>query len=179
MIKKLQKTILLSSLFLLANCGQNEQVSPPFDRNPKEVVTLGETSVEIYDFDNFEPFTQVADDRIHVINFWATWCVPCVKELPYFEQLGEKYPEVEVVLVSLDFSTKVESSLIPFIEDNKLKSEVIMLHDPNGNEWIPKIDKNWSGAIPATLIYKNKKSKFFEQSFNFAELEKEILKFKE
>lgn len=168
--------IALFTLIVLVSCEAKPEVNR-FERNPKEIVEVGETKLEIYDFENFLPFTTQEDDKIHIINFWATWCIPCVKELPYFEQLGEKYPEVEITLVSLDFENKVESNLIPFIEKNKLQSEVIMLHEPDGNAWIPKIDPDWSGAIPATIIYKNKKKEFYEQSFNFEELEKEYLKF--
>lgn len=149
-----------------------------FKRNPKEEVVADGVKLEIYDFQNFEPFLSQDNDRIHVINFWATWCVPCVKELPYFEQLGEKYPEIKVILVSLDFRKAIESDLIPFIVENDLKSEVIMLHEPDANSWVPKIDPDWSGAIPATIIYRGNKSEFYEQSFTFEELETEVQKFK-
>jgi hypothetical protein len=100
-----------------------------------------------------------------------------VAELPYFEQLGEAYPEIDLTLVSLDFPSLLEKNLIPFIQKNKLKSEVIVLDEPDGNTWIPQIDENWSGAIPATIIYKNDKSAFYEQSFTFETLEKEIKTF--
>lgn len=184
---KLLILVFLSGLLTLScSTNENKKANNPidsetevasFERNPKDVVTVDDVKLEVYDFENFEPFTKRMDNKIHIINFWATWCIPCVKELPYFEQLSEKYPTVEILLVSMDFSTKIESDLIPFIQKNKLKSEVIMLHEPDGNSWIPKIDPNWSGAIPATIIYKNDKVKFYEQSFTFEELETEYLKF--
>lgn len=141
---------------------------------PKDSVVLEGISVTIYDFENFKPFLNRMDNKIHVINFWATWCKPCVAELPAFEELGENYPDLEVTLVSLDFLKAIESSLIPFIIKNELKSEVIVLNEPDANAWIPQIDENWSGAIPATIIYKNEKSQFFEQSFTYEELEREV-----
>ncbi len=144
----------------------------------KETIVEGNISLDVYDFKGFEKLLKLKDDKIHVVNFWATWCVPCVKELPYFDQLNAQYDDVEVLLVSMDFKSSVKKSLIPFIEERKLLSRVILLDDPDENTWIPKIDKNWTGAIPATIIYNKDKSSFYERSFNFEELEKEILKFK-
>lgn len=133
--------------------------------------------VKSYDFNSFESFLKKEDDTIYVINFWATWCLPCVKELPYFEQINQKYKgqNVKVILVSLDMPKKIETSLIPFIINKKLQSEVIHLDDPDANSWIEKVDKNWSGALPATYIYNKKGKMFYERSFTFEELEKEVL----
>ena len=172
------------SLTMLSSCGsseiENTDISEvaSFERNPKEVVSANGIDLEIYDFENFQAFMNRDDDQIHVINFWATWCVPCVQELPYFEQLLGKHPDITMTLVSLDFRKAVESDLIPFIIENELKSDVIMLHEPDANSWVPKIDPDWSGAIPATIIYRGNESSFYEQSFTFEELENELLKFK-
>lgn len=146
-----------------------------------ETIKIGTDSIqlEVYDFNGFKKFLNVKDDKVYVINFWATWCAPCVKELPHFEALNKKYDhsKVEVILVSLDFPHLYETKLKPFIKDKKLTSKVIALDDVDMNSWIPQINKDWSGSIPATIIYKNDESKFFEQSFTFEELEKETLNF--
>ena len=145
-----------------------------------EEVRVSDYQLDIYNFNEFETsFLKKEDDMIHIINFWATWCAPCVKELPYFEELNDAYKNknVEVLLVSLDFPKMYEKKLIPFIEDRKLKSKVIALDDPKMNDWIPKISEDWSGAIPATIIYNKDKSQFYERSFNLEELETEIKKF--
>jgi thiol-disulfide isomerase/thioredoxin len=135
--------------------------------------------VPVMDFNGFEPYLHKQNDTTYIINFWATWCVPCVKELPAFEELNEKYSneKVKVLLVSLDFVKHYDTKLLPFIEERKIKSEVILLNDPRSNLWIDKVSPDWSGAIPATLIYKGKKRKFYEQSFSFESLEKELLKY--
>lgn len=44
--------------------------------------------------------------RTTVINFWATWCTPCVAELPYFEQLAQERPDVDVVAVHSSLVTE-------------------------------------------------------------------------
>jgi len=147
-------------------------------RAQKNVYEIDNIRIESYTFENLEPFLHQEDDYTYVVNFWATWCVPCVKELPYFEQLRENYSEknVHVLLVSIDFSKAVETSLVPFLKKEKLKSEVVLLDDADANSWIPKVDENWSGAIPATIIYNQSKRAFFEKSFTYEELESELLK---
>ena len=135
-------------------------------------------TIEVVNFGELEPLLNKKDDnKIHVVNFWATWCAPCIKELPYFEELHTTNNNVEVILVSLDFPDKFESQLIPFVKKNNLRSQVILLDDPNENKWIAEIDESWQGALPATLIYTNTKRAFYARSFTREDLHKEIEKF--
>jgi thiol-disulfide isomerase/thioredoxin len=135
--------------------------------------------LEVYDFEGLQRFLNSKSDKTLVVNFWATWCAPCIKELPYFELLNSKYTDknVEVILVSLDFPKKYDSNLKPYIEKNQLKSKVVALNDPDSNSWIPKISEDWSGAIPATLIINKNRRQFYEQSFTYDELETEVKQF--
>ncbi len=134
--------------------------------------------IESYNYQGIRPFLYKKDDKIHVINFWATWCIPCVEELPYFEKLGAEYADknVEVILISMDFPDKVQSDLTPFIKENNIQSKVIVLDDPDANTWISKVDEDWTGAIPATIIYRNDQRYFYEQSFTYKELKTEVEK---
>lgn len=130
------------------------------------------------DFEN-QYLTNKNDDTTYVINFWATWCKPCVQELPYFEQFNEKHKAepYKVLLVSLDFAENVESKVKPLVAKKNLKSEVVVLADDNASEWIDKVDTTWSGAIPATLIIKNGQRRFYEKSYeSYDELNSEIIK---
>jgi len=164
--------IFIISLLLLISCSKKE-------KETVETIVSENTEIEVYNFDQLESFLSSNTDKTLVVNFWATWCKPCIKELPYFEAIQTKYKDdVRVVLVSLDFSDKLESQLIPFVNENALQSQVVLLDDPYENEWIPKVDSTWSGAIPATLIIKGDKRLFYEKSFTQEELEDEILKFK-
>jgi thiol-disulfide isomerase/thioredoxin len=144
-----------------------------------EVVEQTQPAIPVLDFDAFEPMLHYDDDKTYIINFWATWCRPCIKELPYFEQIGEEYKDknVEVILVSLDFPNSLESRVIPFVERNNLKSKVILLDDVNQNRWIPLVSEEWSGAIPATMIYNKKERKFYEQAFTYEQLLTELKSF--
>lgn len=134
--------------------------------------------IEVYNFEELEKILVSDDDRIYVVNFWATWCKPCIEELPYFEALQSKHSDkVKVLLVSLDFANKLDSQLRPFVKNKNIRSQVILLDDPYENVWIPKIDSSWTGAIPATLIFNKSKRAFYEKSFTQEELNTEISKF--
>lgn len=166
--------ILFQFIWILNGFSQEKFIPKPLKVYAKDGIKL-----KSYNYDGLESYLNQKNDTVYVINFWATWCVPCVKELPHFEKLNQKYKtgKFRMILVSLDFPKMIESRVIPFIKLKKLKAEVIVLNDPDANSWIEKVAKEWSGAIPATVIYRNHKRKFYEQSFTEEELETEIKTF--
>lgn len=154
-------------LILLISCKrENKEYNPAFVEG---------STIKSLNFNDLEGYIKNHPAETLVVNFWATWCAPCVKELPTFEKLGETYAnkDVKVLLVSLDFPEQLEK-LTQFVENKKIQSEVIFLNDGDANEWIPKVDRSWSGAIPATLVVGVKNKKFYERSFNFSQLENEL-----
>lgn len=104
------------------------------------------------------------DNTLYVVNFWATWCKPCIEELPYFEEAGKKYADknVRILLVSLDFASEKEK-VSQFVERKSLQNQVYLLNAGNPNVWIDKIEPGWDGAIPATLMYKGGQKVFFHE----------------
>lgn len=120
-------------------------------------------------------------EHIQVINFWATWCAPCVKEIPLFEKLNAERKDVEVSLVSIDMDLDPNPEKVyRFVERKKLQSNVYILEAANPNKWIDLIDESWSGAIPATLIVNSKTGKrtFIERALQEGELEKLVERLK-
>ncbi|MCX7636912.1 MAG: TlpA family protein disulfide reductase [Cyclobacteriaceae bacterium] len=116
-------------------------------------------------------------EKIQVINFWATWCAPCVKELPLFEKLGQEYPNVKVTLVSMDLDLDPNPDKVyRFIARKKIQSDVLILDEKDPNSYIDQIDKRWSGALPATIIINPKtgQRKFIGRELHEGELEKLI-----
>lgn len=169
--------VCLSVLFI--SCKE-EKATTAQKVDKKEVETsISNATVPSLNYEQLKPLLNKDDNKIYVVNFWATWCAPCVKELPYFERVNQEYKDknVEVLLVSLDFPKKKESKLIPFIEKRNILSEVVLLDDVNEQFWIADISEKWSGAIPATLIYNKDKREFYEKSFTEEELQKEIQSF--
>ncbi len=134
--------------------------------------------VEVYDsFDAFEEALIEDDSKVYVVNFWATWCAPCVKELPHFENLNSSYDdsEVQVVLVSIDFKNQYEKRLLPFLKKKNFSARLIHMSDPKANDWIPKVDESWEGTIPATLFIKKGKRVFAEKAYeSYDELNQEL-----
>lgn len=104
-------------------------------------------------------------NTVYVVNFWATWCAPCVKELPHFEKLNAENKAIKVVLVSLDFKDQYDKKLLPFIKKKNIQSQVVQLTDKDYNTWLPQIDANWSGSIPATMVIKGDEKYFVEKMF--------------
>lgn len=129
-------------------------------------------------YDDLEKAIITNTNTVYVINFWATWCAPCVKEFPHFEKLKAENKNVKVILVSLDFKDQFETKLLPFLEKKKIQSEVVFLSDKNYNDWLSKVDDEWSRAIPATLIIQGQKKLFAERDFNtFEELNEYVNNF--
>ncbi|MDP9046962.1 MAG: TlpA family protein disulfide reductase [Bacteroidota bacterium] len=110
-------------------------------------------------------------DTTYVINFWATWCKPCVKELPEFEKfkMSVKSNPFKILLVSTDLKSKLESGVKPFVKAHQLTGEVYLLNEAP-NSYYEKISADWSGALPGTLIIKNGKKKFHEAAYTYEEL---------
>jgi thiol-disulfide isomerase/thioredoxin len=128
-------------------------------------VSFAQRPVVYEKFADFEKNVIKHDENVYVVNFWATWCAPCVKELPYFERLHKENKNVKVILVSLDSQKDLEKKLIPFIKKKNITAEVILLGDKDYNTWLNEINKDWSGSIPATFIFSKTDELFAEREF--------------
>lgn len=149
------------------------------NQNTKTIIPINlNDSIPVYNFDELEPFLYTEKDKTIIVNFWAMWCAPCVAELPFLQTYANLHNEVELVLISQDFIENIESELKPFLIKNNITAKVILLDDPDANTWIDKIDPNWSGVIPFTIVFNNKKRVFFERNFeDFSDFENEMIKF--
>lgn len=169
MMKKLFYLLIVVFVF---GCGKSSS-------SPGKKSESGAEKVRTVNYEELKPLLHKKDAKNYIVNFWATWCAPCVKELPYFEALAENYKDnnIEVLLVSLDFPKQKDSKLLPFLAKNNIKSKVVLLDDVNEDMWIKAISEDWSGALPATLMYNKSKRIFFEQSFTKETLNSEVQKF--
>ncbi len=116
----------------------------------------------IASFDNLEPRFYNDSDTTYLVNFWATSCPPCIKEMPLFKQLEEQKERdaFKVLLVSLDLPRDYESRVIPFVAKHEIAPEVVHLGDENYSYWTEKIDSSWFGALPATMVVKGNRKVF-------------------
>ncbi len=139
--------------------------------------TVQAQKTEIIKLEQLQELIEAKTDHIKVINFWATWCAPCIKELPLFEKLGQERSDVKVTLVSMDLDLDPNPEKVhKFVARKKLQSQVLMLDERDPNSYIDQIDKNWSGALPATIIINGKtgQRKFVGKELHEGELEKLI-----
>ncbi len=121
--------------------------------------------VTVASFDDLQKETELRNnDTLYVVNFWATWCEPCVKELPAFQDAYKKFAsrKVKMVYVSLN-SAKEIANVEKFVEARDMKPEVLLLGTNNPNAWINRVDSSWSGSIPATVIYRHGKKLYFHE----------------
>lgn len=171
---------IFSLLMLIFSCSSNSEVTEETGPEPLQTLAEGDLLIPVFNESALDYYLHKTDDKTHIVNFWATWCAPCVKELPYFEQINEEYKDegVEVTLISLDFENQLESRLIPYVQEN-LKSNVVVVIPEDEAVMIEKVDKNWqSGAIPVTLIYDKNKRYFINGQTTYEELKKQIEKFR-
>lgn len=139
-----------------------------------------QTTVSAVKYEELEKRIQEEKNKLLVVNFWATTCAPCVKELPHFMEINKKYsenPNFKMILVSLDRLVDKER-VIKFIKNKNLTAEVILLDDiKRMNTWIPRFEKNWDGNIPVTIFYKNsEKVHFNDGEMSREDLENTIVK---
>lgn len=125
----------------------------------------------------FKMVDQCGDkNKILVYNFWATWCAPCIREIPHLESINNSYGNVDVILISIDDVDLLNKKVIPFVKKMGIKSNVVLLDETDYNEIISRVDRDWSGAIPASLIVDCRSGTrlFYEKEFKEGELERII-----
>nr|WP_315241581.1 TlpA family protein disulfide reductase [uncultured Flavobacterium sp.] len=134
--------------------------------------TLYSQNVKLITIDQLNERIKTGKDSTYVVNFWATWCAPCIKELPHFEKLAVEYKsdKLVVLLISVDFKSKLSSAVEPFVKRKNLQNEVFLLNESSPQEYIDRIDPSWSGSIPATIFIKGDKRKFVESEFTYEQL---------
>jgi thiol-disulfide isomerase/thioredoxin len=113
-----------------------------------------------------------------MVSFWATWCAPCVEEIPWLQEAAEKHKKdsVELVLVSLDFATYYPKKITDFIKEKNFKATFLWLDETNADFFCPVIDPKWDGTIPVTLLVNNKTGyrKFVNRQLTDRQVEPEV-----
>ena len=173
--------LLIICLFLLSffTYGQEPAAHGPMPGDPPSAAVSRLVQVKWETLDTL--LHHQVSDTTYIINFWATWCRPCVAELPHFEEVQANYAQqkVRVLLVSMDFVKDIEDRVVPFIERHNLQSTVWLLNETDANRWIERVDPSWSGALPATLILNSARARrsFYEKPLDYEMLARELTYF--
>lgn len=148
------------------------------------VFTLGfglqAQDIEVIKFNDLDRLITEKSDEYRIFNFWATWCKPCIAELPYFEEINRDFKDdVKVYLISMDFSEDLDTKVSGFVQKKNLQSIIKLLDETDYNSFIDRVSEQWSGAIPATLFVdsRNGNQKFHEGEFTREELRREVDQF--
>jgi thiol-disulfide isomerase/thioredoxin len=138
---------------------------------------------EVKPLSSINDIRQVMDSnkgKVLLLNFWATWCKPCVKEFPELLKLYNDYKnkEFEIVFISTDVPEDVDSKVIPFLKNQGVDFITYYNNFNDPAELINFVDMKWEGAIPSTYIYdkQGKLTGHILGSTTYQEFEKEILK---
>lgn len=155
-------------LFALQVCFSISGCTPDEEKKDEGLVIIS--------FDQLEENLNKPSQKMKVVNFWATWCKPCIKEMPYFEKVAKKHSDqMDLIFVSLDFPDEVDK-VKSFLLKKDFQSATYLLNETNYDDFMPRIDKSWTGAIPATLFVDQQEKKYFyEKSFTEAELDALII----
>jgi thiol-disulfide isomerase/thioredoxin len=140
--------------------------------------TLNAQEIKRWKMNELLQYIQNSDSAL-IVNFWATFCGPCVEEIPYFQTITEKYKskKAKLLLVSLDFDENYPNKIAAFAKKHGFTAEIIWLDESKPDEFCPKIDSNWSGAMPASLFVNNQRKyrKFIEAQLNPERVEAEMI----
>jgi thiol-disulfide isomerase/thioredoxin len=172
-------TLLLLPVLLLNCDGKPARI----DTEEQEELQQTSATVSVIDAEELLRRVNTSEAPVRVVNFWATWCKPCIAELPYFEQARQHFAKdnVEFTYASLDFADEVESKVHPFLKKCPLGGNVVVLAEPDLDAMINRIDSSWSGAIPATMIVSNNGQQVFHEgeydsATLFTTIQKQLLK---
>src|SRR5687767_3110539 len=143
------------------------------------IISSNAQSIPKWKITDVEDYIKKSETPV-IVNFWATYCVPCIEEIPYFIELVKKYKKdsIDLVLVSMDFEEMYPDKIRKFADKRKFTATIAWLDETNADYFCPRIDSTWSGVMPATLFVNNKTGfrSFYEEQIPKIKLEAEIKK---
>ncbi len=105
--------------------------------------------------DDVKALMDASKGKVVLLNFWATWCKPCIKEFPELVKLYNNYKDkgFTIVFISADVPEEIKTKVVPFLKTQGVDFLTYYNGFDNPEDLINFIDKNWQGAIPSTYIY--------------------------
>lgn len=114
-------------------------------------LTFAQNQVKKVSIEEVKALIASEDEQVKVLNFWATWCRPCIQELPYFENAHKAFTESEAKVYLIAIEDELEK-VQAFIQKKGITAEVWLLDEKDPNDWIPQIYEKWGGDIPVTIF---------------------------
>jgi thiol-disulfide isomerase/thioredoxin len=116
-----------------------------------------DSKVEIINVSDLKLILEEGKGSAILINVWATWCEPCREEfLDLVKLSGEYKNKLRFIGISVDDVDDLNSKVVPFLKKQNAQFDNYLLKVVEPEDFINLLDKDWSGAVPATFIYDNK-----------------------
>lgn len=156
---------------IATGCGDSASRGNPADAAP---VQTASEPIQKVSAQGAAQLIAAIQNKPVLLNVWATWCPPCIAEMPYFVTFHEKYQEkIPLISLSVDDPSTIESAVRPFHNNQKLPFPVYVLTERNPDELSKALKIDFSGAVPTTILYdaKGNVAKFWEGAVTLDELE--------
>ena len=140
-------------------------------------VAKAQTPVQKIKVTDLQDYIAKSDHPL-IVNFWATFCAPCNKEIPYFQSTAARYKDegVELILVSLDLPDYFPVRIGDFAKRQGYTARLMWLSETDADYFCPKVDPHWSGGIPCSLFIDNATHyrRFFDRQLTEPQVDIEI-----
>ena len=146
---KMRFLLLGAVLALLVNCQVEE------NRSQTESSQESTPEIHLINKAGLEKLINQRNDRILLINVWATWCNPCREEFPDLVSLFDEYEnrDVDIVGISVDYPDEIDSKILPFLQSQQVNFPVYLQNFEKQEDFINFLNTDWSGALPASFVY--------------------------
>ncbi len=154
-VKKVAATVVSASVLVVALLV----VAPPVLADDTAAVEhlLEPDTIHPATADQFRAVLEHHRGKVVVVNYWATWCIPCLQELPELDLLQERYADrgLVVLAVSMDDPEKLEDRVRPFFAKRApgLVSYLASAGEDDSVEFVTSFDPEWPGALPTTMFF--------------------------
>jgi thiol-disulfide isomerase/thioredoxin len=92
-----------------------------------------------------------------LVNFWATWCAPCIEEFPDLVEIDNHYKgKIDFITITLDDVEEINTGVPKFLQRMKAAMPTYLLKTPDEGEAISMVYKDWQGGLPFTIFYDGK-----------------------
>jgi len=138
------------------------------------IAVNAQDAIPMVKIDDLKKVYTKPNDTTYIINFFATWCGPCMQEMPILNKFYEEHKNTatQLIFVSLDNVGTIKK-LPAKMKKLGVQAPVYVLNESTDFSWLSKIDKRWQGSIPATMVVNNPKNikAFFETPLEKGQLE--------
>ena len=152
--------LILVLMFIVAGCKKKEPeptqqakvkaeektTQPSGDKAPPGPSAKSAPSFTLQDLNGKQVSLSDFKGKVVILDFWATWCPPCVKEIPHFIELYEQYKDQGFAIVGISLDRKGISVVKSFAQKYRVNYPILMADG--------QVDKAYGGipGIPTTFV---------------------------